>query len=196
MGVEWQSKESMYESFQATDHERRRRMMKREWEVRVSEFTSEIISKLSAISKNSSGELGLPEYGEAWKFLGRGGNEDEIKKAFDSVDIDGSGLVAIEEFVMSLMGKKAMNFGALADLEILVKLLDETSGLLAGLQADLGDAKMSVEARAKRNAEPQERTEHMKKDMGESMVNVIGKMLSIMGQNPEDILTEEEINKL
>eukprot|EP00492_Amphilonche_elongata_P003377 TRINITY_DN369_c0_g1_i1.p1 TRINITY_DN369_c0_g1~~TRINITY_DN369_c0_g1_i1.p1 ORF type:complete len:180 (-),score=48.57 TRINITY_DN369_c0_g1_i1:73-543(-) len=36
----------------------------------------------------------------------------------------------------------------------------------------------------------------MKKDMGESMGNVIGKMLSIMGQNPEDILTEDEINKL
>ena len=39
MGVELQSKESMYEAFKAT--ERRRRMMKRGWEVRVSEFTSE-----------------------------------------------------------------------------------------------------------------------------------------------------------
>merc|ERR1712079_225687 len=181
MGVELQSKESMYEAFKAT--ERRRRMMKREWDTRVSELTKDIISKLAGISnleipakdpkdeklyqtltdtfnafdKDGSGEMGYPEYVEAWKFLGRAGGEDEIRKTSDSVDIDGSGNVAIEEFVMSLMGKKAMQFGALADLETLVKLLDETSGLLAGLQADLGDAQMSVEQRAARNAELRER---------------------------------------
>merc|ERR1712113_913635 len=55
---------------------------------------------------------------------------------------------------------------------------------------------MSVSDRAERNAELRSRLEQMKKDMGGQMSNVIGKMLSIMGQNPEDILTEEEVNKL
>ena len=81
---------------------------------------------------------------------------------------------------MDLALLRLKNFGALADPEVLVKLLDETFGLLAGLQADLGDAKMSVEARAKRNVELRERMQQMKKHMGESMDNFIRKMLSIM----------------
>merc|ERR1712178_436472 len=123
--------------------------MKREWELRVADLTKEIISKLATISKvevpkknpqdervyntlvdtfnafdkDGSGELGFPEYTEAWKFLNRPGGPSEIKQTFDSVDVDGSGMVAIEEFVLSLMGKKAMNFGALADLEVLNTLL-------------------------------------------------------------------------
>ena len=128
--------------------------------------------------------------------MNRPGGPSEIKQTFDSVDVDGSGLVAIEEFVLSLMGKKAMNFGALADLEVLNNLLTDTAGQLHNLQVDLLDAQMTVAERVERNGELRERLEQMKKDMGGQMANVIGKMLSIMAQNPEDILTEDEINKL
>merc|ERR1712048_297229 len=73
----------------------------------------------NAFDKDGNAELGYPEYNEAWKFLGRQGSEADIKKAFDSVDIDGSGLIEWTEFVFSLMGAKAANFGVLADLELL-----------------------------------------------------------------------------
>merc|ERR1712062_697217 len=49
MGVQIESKESMYEAFKAT--EKRRRMMKREYENRVAEMTKKIIEKLSGMSK-------------------------------------------------------------------------------------------------------------------------------------------------
>ena len=48
----------------------------------------------------------------------------EIKQTFDSVDVDGSGLVEWAEFAFSLMGEKPLQFRTLADLEILNELLD------------------------------------------------------------------------
>ena len=44
---------------------------------------------------------------EAWRFLAQPGTEKDIKNAFDSVDVDGSGLVEWEEFVFSIMGQEA-----------------------------------------------------------------------------------------
>merc|ERR1711879_504439 len=70
-----------------------------------------------AFDKDGSAELGYEEYKEAWKFLGRGGNEAEVKSTWDSVDIDKSGQIEFSEFAFSLMGEKALQFGVLADLE-------------------------------------------------------------------------------
>jgi len=61
----------------------------------------------NAFDKDGSAELAFAEYSEAWKFLGQPGNDADIKRAFDSVDVDGSGLVAWDEFVFSIMGEKA-----------------------------------------------------------------------------------------
>ena len=49
---------------------------------------------------------------EAWKFLNQPGSDEDIKRAFDAVDIDGSQLVEFDEFVFSIMGEAAgkLNF--------------------------------------------------------------------------------------
>jgi hypothetical protein len=75
-------------------------------------------------------------------------------------------MIDLSEFLLSLMGKSAMNFGALADLETLNELLKSTDGVLAGLSADLEESRMTTTERAARNAELRERLKGMKKDMG------------------------------
>jgi Ca2+-binding EF-hand superfamily protein len=116
-------------------------------------YTKKIISKLSSLSdasiptknakdeqmyqtlrdtfdafdKDGSAELGYPEYVEAWRFLNRPGTDADIKRSFDSVDIDASGFLEWNEFSFSLMGEKALNFGALADLELLNIILKDTA---------------------------------------------------------------------
>jgi len=119
-----------------------------------------LLDTYNAFDKDGTVEMAYEEYVEAWKFLGRGTNEDGIKKTF--VDVDGSGLIGWNEFVFSLMGAKAMNFGALAQLEILNDLLTDTSGLLAAMKSDLEDANM----------------------------------MNIIGADPSELLTDEQINKL
>merc|ERR1711937_236651 len=69
----------------------------------------------NAFDKDGNAELQYPEYMEAWKFLQQPGSDADIKKAFDMVDIDGSGLVDKDEFIFSIMGEKATNYGLLAD---------------------------------------------------------------------------------
>ena len=109
--------------------------MKKEYEERIRECTSSLVVQLkdiageeqvndegakmyktlrdtfNAFDGDGSAELGWPEYQEAWKFLNLGGSPDDVKKAFDSVDIDASGLVEWDEFVFSIMGEKATNYG-------------------------------------------------------------------------------------
>ena len=46
-----------------------------------------------AFDNDGSGQLNFSEFKEAWKFLNRPGGDQEIKKAFDSQDVDGSGFV-------------------------------------------------------------------------------------------------------
>merc|ERR1712012_222225 len=127
--------------------------MKKEYEENIAKVTKDIIKKLATVSNrevpqkdpdgeqlyntlkdtfnafdaDGSAELGYAEYQEAWKFLNRPGGEAEMKAAFDSVDVDGSGLVEWAEFAFSLMGEKALDFGPLADLELLNELLNETA---------------------------------------------------------------------
>jgi Ca2+-binding EF-hand superfamily protein len=150
----------------------------------------------NAFDKDGSGEMGFPEYCEAWAFLGRGGSEEEIKTVWNSVDIDGSGLIEWTEFVFSLMGESALEFGSLADLEHLNGLLQDTSSLLASLRDDLAESQMSNGERAERNSELRARLEEMKKETGAQFGNMFCKMLSIMGKDPKDLLTDDQINKL
>merc|ERR1712054_79691 len=111
------NKDGAFERFQATV--KRRRLMKKEYEDQLASMSATMIDKLCALlgrdkpekdaeaeklwntlkdtfnafDKDGSLELGYPEYVDAWKFLGRGNDENEIKAVWDSVDIDGSGLI-------------------------------------------------------------------------------------------------------
>merc|ERR1712156_1038562 len=120
--------------------------MKKEYEERIRECTSSLVVQLkdiageaqvndegakmyktlkdtfNAFDNDGSAELGFPEYVEAWKFLGLQGKDSEIKKAFDSVDVDGSNVVDWDEFCFSIMGEKATKYGTLADMEELQRL--------------------------------------------------------------------------
>merc|ERR1712038_1484395 len=92
----------------------------------------------NAFDKDGNAELGYPEYQEAWKFLGQPGTDADIKAAFDSVDVDTSGLVEWNEFVFSIMGERAAKYGVLADMEALTQLLDTTAKEYTILKETLG----------------------------------------------------------
>ena len=64
------------------------------------------------------------------------------------------------------------------------------------MSAELSDANLTAEQRQKRNAALRERMSRMKAEMDGSLGNVIGRIMSIMGQNAEDLLTDEEIDKV
>ena len=133
---------------------------------------------------------------EPGEFLQRPGSEKEIKQTFDSIDVDGTGFVEWSEFAFSLMGEDALKFGPLAYLQVLAAILEDTDSLLEGMKSDLEDAQMSTSERQARNAELKSRLHQMKKDMGSQMGNLMGKMMSIFGQDPAELLTEDQIEKV
>merc|ERR1719204_1459240 len=220
LSIQYATDQQKFEAFQATMT--RRRLLKQQMEQKMQETVAKIIERLQTISdvtvppkdaeqervyntlkdtfnafdKDGSAQLGFPEYVESWKFLDRPGSDADIKKAFDSVDIDKSGLIEWSEFAFSLMGESALNFGPLADMELLVDLLEDTESLLAGLRGSLRDARESDKERAARNAELRARMENMRGEMNGELGAVISKMMSIMGQDPEDLLTDEEITRV
>eukprot|EP00494_Astrolonche_serrata_P030052 UN30319 len=128
---------------------------------------------------------------EAWKFLQQPGSDEQIKKAFDAVDIDNSGFLTWTEFVFSIMGEKAQNYGVLADMETLGTLLGETATELKLLQESLNESRESAEDRIKRNNALKARLANA----GSEYADTMNKLLSGMGLNPEDLMTDEEINK-
>ena len=128
---------------------------------------------------------------EAWRFLNQPGTDEEVKKAFDSVDIDSSGLVEFDEFIFSIMGEEALKYGKLADLEKLVSLLDGVLKDYAMIQDTLNDVRGNNEGRPERNAELRSRLENMRKEVGGQINDLISSMMNV---NPEDVLSDEEIN--
>ena len=124
------------------------------------------------------------------------GTDNEIKKAFDMIDVDGTGLVEWTEYVFSLMGEKAINFGALADLESLSMVLKESEGVMAALREALIEAKTANSERATRNAEMRDRLTAMKGQMQESVGGVVNKMMGMLGKSVEDLMTEEQVVKI
>jgi Ca2+-binding EF-hand superfamily protein len=220
MGVKYATAEQRYEAFKKATA--RRRLMKKQMEENIRTTTKDIISKLANVSekpipqrdiqgekqyktlrdtfdafdKDGSAELGYNEFVESWRFLNRPGTEAEIKQAFDGVDVDKSGLVEFSEYAFALMGEKALQFSPLADLELLNTLLDDTAGLLASLSADLKDAAAQQAERAKDNAALRERMMGMKGEMNGKIGSIMSKMMDIMGADPMDIMTDEEIDRV
>eukprot|EP00493_Phyllostaurus_siculus_P007302 UN07378 len=103
----------------------------------------------NAFDKDGSAQLGYPEYVEAWKFLDQPGTDADIKKAFDSVDVDASGLVESDESLFSIMGEAAMKYGILADMEKLQAMLGDTLDQFAMLKNALDEASGSAADRQK-----------------------------------------------
>jgi Ca2+-binding EF-hand superfamily protein len=155
--------------------EQRRRLMKEEWEANIDQKTLEIIDKLNdalgnpkreigdeekfyntlqetfnAYDADGSRQLGLPEYIESMRFLGKRESDEVLTQAFRSVDVDNSGQIDWPEYVFSVLGSKAAQYGTLARMEELSTLLDSTAGLLDNLRGSLAESQQSQAARAKR----------------------------------------------
>lgn len=128
--------------------------------------------------------------------MGRGGSDADIKKAFDSVDIDGSGLVEWNEFAFSMMGEEAMNYGPLANLEVLNDLLTDTGELLKGLRDSLEEVQKGNSERAAQNSELKNRLQTMKRQSNSAFAKMLGKIGNITGTNVMDMLSEAQIDKV
>merc|ERR1711981_1445300 len=89
------------------------------------------------------------------------------------------------------MGEKALNFGTLADMEMLKSLLGNVAKEYSLLRESLQETRMSAEERAGRNARLRGRLENMKSEVSGQVNDLLSKML---GVKPEDILSGEEIN--
>eukprot|EP00492_Amphilonche_elongata_P002110 TRINITY_DN2396_c0_g1_i1.p1 TRINITY_DN2396_c0_g1~~TRINITY_DN2396_c0_g1_i1.p1 ORF type:complete len:195 (-),score=42.39 TRINITY_DN2396_c0_g1_i1:71-655(-) len=145
----------------------------------------------NAFDRDGNAELGWKEYLEAWRFLDQPGTDSDVKRAFDAVDINGSGLVEIDEFMFSIMGDKANKYGGLADLERLTGLLGDLTGKYTLLQGGMDEMKEDADSRARRNQLLRDRLENMKKEVGDT---VNGLMDQNDGHEPRGPMTDEEIN--
>merc|ERR550519_234554 len=135
--------------------------------------------------------MGFTEYVESWKFLNQPGGDDVIKRAFDAVDVDGSGLLEWDEYVFSIMGEAALKYGLLADMETLSTGLDSTLKEVTLLKEALEESAAASGVRADRNKNLRARLENMRGDVANQMNDMIAQMMNI---NPEDVLSDEEIN--
>jgi Ca2+-binding EF-hand superfamily protein len=144
----------------------------------------------NAFDKDGNAELGWPEYQEAWKFLGQAGDAQTIKRAFDGVDVDASGLVEWTEFVFSIMGEKSVKYGVLADMEELERLLNNTLKEYIILRETLHEVRASNDARAERNGRLRDRLTNMKDQVQGQMNELFANMV---GVDPRDVMSEEEI---
>jgi len=70
-----------------------------------------------------SAELNKEQFKEALRYTGFSGNDAELIKRFNDVDVDGTGGLDFYEFVMADMGSKAKKVGVLGYVKILNKLL-------------------------------------------------------------------------
>ena len=89
-----------------------------------------------------------------------------------------------------------MSLRLVADLELLNTLLNDINVFPENLKGSLSEAKMDQETRAKRNAELRQRMNEMKKSSSNALGAVMAKMMQMMGQDPKDLLTEEQINRI
>ena len=145
----------------------------------------------NAFDKDGNAELGYPEYQEAWKFLGQPGTNEAIKKAFDGVDVDGSGLVEWSEFCFSIMGQASAKYGVLADMEQLERLLSNTVKEYVILRDTLHEVRENNDVRAERNGRLRARLDNMKGEVGAQMNALFANMSGI---RPEDVMSDEEID--
>lgn len=88
------------------------------------------------------------------------------------------------------MNEKAVNYGVLADMEGLQRLLGNTLKQYSILRDTLQDVRANNDTRADRNKDLRDRLEKMKGSVQGQMNDLFAKLMNV---NPEDVLSEEEI---
>jgi len=198
MGISVATVQDRYASMTATND--RRRKQRKTMEATLAERMEHMVNELCSLlgknrdaskaeeiremresfdrfDRNSSGELNMEEYKQAWKFLGRKGTDEDIRAAFNNVDIDNSGKLEWDEFVFSLAGEEAQRYGMLADMELLIVLLNEVANDIMVMRGERSDTTKELFATRERlntlQREVTNRTEtlvqRMKTFAGESM---------------------------
>ena len=139
---------------------------------------------------DGSRQMILLEYIESVRFLGNRESDEVLTQAFRSVDVDNSGQIDWPEYVFSVLGSKAAQYGTLARMEELSTLLDSAAGLLDNLRGSLAESQASQAARAKRNAQLLERMKNMKNDSNKQVSAFLSKMFALSGKDPTAMLSE------
>ena len=99
-------------------------------------------------------------------------------------------MIEWNEFVFSIMGKRAMNYGVLADMEALTGLLDATCKEYMILRDALSEVRQDNDKRAERNALLRDRLDSIKGEVQDQ----VGGLLDALGiVDAKDVLSEKEI---
>merc|ERR1712048_173746 len=57
------------------------------------EIDKYLVEAFNKYDTNGNGTLSSREFGDAWNYMGLGGSDAEVRAAFTSVDVDGSGVI-------------------------------------------------------------------------------------------------------
>jgi len=149
-----------------------------------------------AFDRDNNATLQFAEYQEAWRFMNLPGDSQAAKKAFDSVDIDGNGNVDLNEFLYSVMGEDAKNYGYLADLELLKILLNKlVLGEDSRAVASLKSAQKTAEAKDVQIRQLQGELDRMRNSEGGSSFNdLVQRMMFKCGVTRIGPLSQDELS--
>jgi len=161
-----------------------------------SQLYNDLKDTFKAFDRDGNAQLIFNEYREAWKFLSLPGDANEIKKAFDRVDIDRSGAVDFTEFSFSIMGEDAGNYGYLADLEMLQVLLTHlVSAGGANARKQLEEAKLGVSGKDSQIAQLKAELDRLRKSAsGDQFNDLVQRMMFKAGVTRIGPLTNDEMN--
>jgi len=149
-----------------------------------------------AFDRDGNAMLTFREYQEAWKFLNLPGGSAKCKESFESVDVDKSGTVDLWEFLFSIMGEEAEQYGHYANLEILELLLEKLlSGQGEVAQEELKEALVSVDQHRVQVAQLQNEMNKIKSTVGGKEFNdIIQRMMFKVGVTRIGPLTQDELS--
>jgi Ca2+-binding EF-hand superfamily protein len=221
LGIVWQNMESQkdrYAKFEMTAQRRRvmKQKMQEDLERNIQEFIAKLCIELdrqvpdpegrklystmkdtfNAFDEDGSGALNYSEFKEAWHYLNRPGTDNDIKKAFDGQDIDGSLHVDQNEFAFAIMGEDALKYGPLADIELLNSLMNDVTGNLANVVGGMANQKKSMAEQSAENNALKARLEKLKHQNDSEMRKMLTKISGLAGLDSLKMMPEAQMNKI
>merc|ERR1719216_258955 len=154
-------------------------------------FYQQCKDTFNAFDKDGSGKLDVGEFIQAWRFLEQPGTEEEISDIFTSIDCDSSGHIEGTEFLFAIMGEEANQYGALADMELLNRLLNQCAGMLSDLSDSLKASKDNQDMRAVENKKLMAKLKASRSQLNTEVNDMVSKM---MGMTGDDFFDMEEID--
>ena len=152
--------------------------------------------------RDGSGELEKPEFHKAWEFLGLSATRDEVDQAFKGVDVDGSGIISIVEFMQAIKDSRSAELSLGLLVEKMDGHLEGMEGFFADYKNKLTESKREAqealansEERFKKFQQTACRRRLMKKQMEEKIRELGGKLISAVGEQEETNDKDAELYK-